>query len=103
MSASARRASPAFAILRVRSQVPLDELPSLLVPGEIEERPCDLIIPEGQIRLWWHLLEDLQSLLVLPTIDEGDPDAAQGMLLVGTGLSAIASRNCASASSMSLM
>src|SRR2546427_6123129 len=56
-------------------QVTLDQYGGVVVPVELNEGPCCVVVPERRVVFGWNLLEDAESLLVSPLQQLGLSDA----------------------------
>src|SRR5213080_2089822 len=65
-------------ILGVLAQVTLDQRRGFTVLAEMQQRPGDVIVPEGRVPVGSGLSQDAQGVLVLPLMNEGNPNALLG-------------------------
>src|SRR2546422_3833483 len=62
-------------ILGVLAQVALDQGRGFAVLAKMQQRPGDVIVPEGRALVGSGLSEHAQGVLVLPLMNEGNPNA----------------------------
>src|SRR2546426_12709603 len=65
-------------ILGVLAQVALDQRRGFTVLPEMSQRPGDVIVPEGGVLVGRGLSQNAEGVLVLPLMNEGNPNALLG-------------------------